>query len=60
MARRSFLRIGALGGLLGVLGCDGGDTTVTTPPVAKGNRSKLDALKEQAAALPKAKKGKGK
>ncbi len=59
MVRRSFLRLGALGSLLGVLGCDGGgETTVTTPATPKGNRSKLDALKEKTAALPKEKKGK--
>ncbi len=59
MVRRSFLRLGALGSLLGVLGCDGGgENVVEKPAVEKGNRAKLDRLSEKAAALPKAKKGK--
>jgi len=55
MVRRSFLRLGALGGLLGVLGCEGGgDNTVEKPAAEKGNRSKLQ-FKEKVDALPKAK-----
>jgi hypothetical protein len=46
VVRRTFLRFGIVGGLLGVLGCDSGAVQeVTTPPVQKGNRSRLDSLK---------------
>jgi hypothetical protein len=59
MVRRSFLRIGALGSLLGVLGCDGGgETTVEKPAVDGGNKSKLDRLKGKVEALPAPKKRK--
>jgi hypothetical protein len=63
LVRRSFLRFGVLAGLLGVLGCDSSaPTEVTTPGIPKGNRSKLDALKNKAAGGPAAKpeKEKGK
>lgn len=58
--RRAFLRFGIVGGLLGILGCEQGETTTaTTPALPKGNRAKLDALKDKAAAnaakTPKAK-----
>jgi len=59
IVRRSFLRIGALGGVLGVLGCDGGgENIVEKPAVPKGNRARLDARGPKAAALPKATEGK--
>jgi hypothetical protein len=48
-----------LGGLIGVLGCEGGgDNVVEKPAAEKGNKSKLDRLAEKASALPKGKKGK--
>ncbi len=48
-SRRAFLRVGVVAGLALVVGCDQpGPTKVETPPVEKGNRSKLDRLKEKA------------
>jgi hypothetical protein len=56
--RRLFLRLGLLGGVLVAGGCGGaGDTAqpVTTPPVAGGNRQRLEAAqgKGDAAATKK-------
>jgi len=60
MVRRSCLRLGALS-LLGVLGCEGGGgggaTPVSTPPIAKGNRARLEEYKN-APARPKGKQAK--
>ena len=57
--RRSFLGIGALGILLGAVGCDGGgENVVEKPAIEGGNKTKLDRLTNKAANLPKAKKGK--
>jgi hypothetical protein len=54
--RRKFLGLGALGGVLGVGGCGGGDAvqTVTTPPSKGGNRAFLDDVKKKAE-LPRTK-----
>ncbi len=47
--RRGFLRLGIVAGMLGAAGCDdGGTQTITTPPPANGNRSRLKALQEKA------------
>jgi hypothetical protein len=58
--RRGFLRLGALAGVLGAMGCEGGDTAekLTTPPMEKGTRSRLDMMKDKAdeAATKKKKK----
>jgi len=48
--RRGFLRLSALVGVLGAMGCEGGDTAekITTPPMEKGTRSRLDMMKDKA------------
>jgi hypothetical protein len=49
ISRRGLLKGGLLAGLLGAAGCgEPGVTTVTTPAVEKGNRNRLDALREKA------------
>jgi hypothetical protein len=55
--RRSFLELGAFALLLPALGCGGsGVTEVTDAPVIKGNRSRLDAMKDSAGQVPVSKK----
>jgi hypothetical protein len=50
LVRRSFLRFSILGGLVALTGCDSGEPTqVTTPALPKGNRSRLEGLKNKAA-----------
>jgi len=47
--RRGFLRLGALAGVLGAVGCGGDETgTVTTPPKENTVRSRLDLIKGKA------------
>jgi hypothetical protein len=55
--RRLFLRLGGFALLLPATGCGGsGVTEVTDPPVIKGNRSRLDAMKNNAGQTPVSKK----
>lgn len=53
-SRRAFLGLGTVAGLALIAGCeDSGPKKVESPPIDKGNRSRLDRLKEK---VPPAKK----
>ncbi|MHB1555886.1 MAG: hypothetical protein ACYC61_00260 [Isosphaeraceae bacterium] len=52
--RRAFLRVGTVAGVALIMGCEeSGPKKVDSPPIEKGNRSRLDRLKEK---TPPAKK----
>lgn len=59
--RRRFLGLSGLLGVLGAAGCgESGPQTITTPPTIKGNRTRLDMLKEKAAQGAEKQKAKSK